>query len=367
MTRKLILLLTLSVAAQAAATAADSARGAALFEKLACIQCHSVNGRRGTSAPDLDKIVDREFTPASLAATIWNHAPAMWAAMRDHNIESGDLNPQAAADLMAYFYSMRFFEKPGDAARGKALFTEKHCAECHGISSPVLAEAKPVSEWQVIGHPIALVDAMWNHSATMKEEFARRKISWPRLDSQDLADILVYLRNLPATRGAGAQVEIGAGSQGEALFQAKGCAGCHTGKLALAPLIKGQTLTDIAADMWNHQPLMAANPPQLALEEMRGILSSVWAEQFFNGSGNAHAGRRVFAAKQCAGCHDYPASGAPNLAGGSFDAAKMISALWHHGPRMLEQMRSNHIPWPRFNTPEMANLIAYLNSSKGGK
>ena len=46
----------------------------------------------------------------------------MWSAMRDRNITAGNLDEQGAADLLAYFYSARFFEKPGDAARGKAVF-----------------------------------------------------------------------------------------------------------------------------------------------------------------------------------------------------------------------------------------------------
>ncbi len=40
-----------------------------------------------------------------------------------------------------------------------------------------------------------------------------------------------------------------------------------------------QTLTDIAADMWNHLPKMKQPPPALALEEMREILSYIWAPQ----------------------------------------------------------------------------------------
>jgi mono/diheme cytochrome c family protein len=157
---------------------------------------------------------------------------------------------------------------------------------------------------------------MWNHAAAMKEEFVRRKISWPRLGSQSLANCSYYLRSLPATRNAGALVEISAGARGKSLFQSKGCASCHTGKLSLASLIRGQTLTDIAAPMWNHEPLMAANPPQLD-----------WAEQVFTGSGEVPVGRRVFTPKHCATCHNDPSSGAPNLASRSFDAATMISAL----------------------------------------
>jgi len=85
-------------------------------------ECHSVNGKGGSIGPELGRVVDRGFTPATLAATMWNHAPAMWAAMRQQDIRAGDLNEQAAADLFAYFYSARFFESPGDAARGKRAF-----------------------------------------------------------------------------------------------------------------------------------------------------------------------------------------------------------------------------------------------------
>ena len=362
MKRFLALLLLLPLRAPAAA--ADSARGAQLFETLSCIQCHSVNGHGGTAAPDLGRRVDRDFTPASLAATMWNHAPTMWAAMKQRQLEPGDLNPQAASDLMAFFYAARFFDKPGDAARGKALFAGKHCAECHGISSAKLPEAKPVAEWQAIGHPMALADAMWNHAATMKEEFARRKIAWPRLDAQDLTDMLVYLRNLPETRNGASRVEITAGAEGRELFEKKGCAGCHTGKLALPGMVQGRTLTEIAAAMWNHEPLMAASPPQLSVDEMREIVSYVWSEQFFRGSGNAHAGERVFAAKGCASCHRDPSGGAPRLTGGNFDAAAIISALWHHGPRMLAQMNSRSLAWPRFEGRQMSDLLAYLNSAR---
>ena len=126
----------------AAAVAADSERGAALFATLPCVQCHSVNGKGGTAAPDLGARGDRDFTPASLAATMWNHAPAMWASMRSRAIRAGDLNEQGAADLFAFFYSARFFEKPGDAGRGKRLFSANHCPECHSLTPGLTTSGK---------------------------------------------------------------------------------------------------------------------------------------------------------------------------------------------------------------------------------
>lgn len=361
--------LALCSSLRAATLAADSARGAGLFETLACVQCHSINGKGGTVAPDLGRRIDRDFTPASLAATMWNHAPAMWSAMRDRNVQAGDLNDQAAADLFAYFYSAHFFDKPADAARGKRLFSLKHCADCHGLTDAKLPAAKPVSQWESIGHPMALVDAMWNHAATMREEFARRKLAWPALTAQELADMLVYLRNLPAERAAPAGLEISSGGNGASLFESKGCASCHTGKLDLGSRLRNKTLTGIAVEMWNHAPRMAPNPPQLSLEEMRDLVSYLWAGEFFKDSGNPSAGGRLFTSKHCAACHNDASSGAPDLpaAGRSFTAASMVSALWHHGPRMLDQMQAKGIPWPHFGVNEMSDLIAYLDSKNGGK
>lgn len=347
---------------RAAAVAADSTRGAGLFRTLQCIQCHSVNGEGGKLAPDLGRHMDRDFTPSSLAATMWNHAPTMWATMRVRGIQAGDLNEQAAADLFAYFYSAGFFERPGDAGRGKLLFASKHCAECHGLKDSKIPEAKPAYQWVAANQPIVLVDQMWNHAANMRQEFAKHKLKWPELTTQDLVDILVYVRNQEPTR-----VEISSGANGEALFRSKGCEACHSSMAALSTRLQGQTLTGIAVAMWNHAPKMPASPPTLDVEDMREITSSLWADQFFRDAGSVKPGRRVYRSKHCATCHDDPASGAPKLAGRVFSGAVLVSALWHHGPQMLDQMQAKKLAWPRFEAMDMANLIAYLNSLYGGK
>jgi mono/diheme cytochrome c family protein len=366
MKRAIVLLSLAAIHLPAATIAADSTRGAQLFETLSCVQCHSINGKGGTVGPDLGRRIDRDFTPASLAATMWNHAPTMWAAMRTRNIRPAELNEQAAADLFAYFYSARFFEKLGDAGRGKRLFSSKHCAECHGLTDAKLPAAKPVSQWESLGQPLEMVNALWNHAATMRQEFANKKIGWPQITAQDLTDMLVYLRNLPSAPNANARMEITSGGNGQALFESKGCAACHNGKAALTSRLKAKTLTDIAVAMWEHEPRMPAAPAPLSLAEMRDIVSYLWADQFFEDAGSPAAGARVFAAKGCATCHNDPSSGAPKLSGTgrSFSAAGIVSVLWHHGPTMLDQMKTKGIAWPRFGGSDMANLIAYLNGGK---
>jgi len=359
-----------AASAWAAAVAVDSDRGEQLFTSLSCVQCHSVNGVGGNLGPDLGRRVARNMRPAELAATMWNHAPTMWTAMRVRQIEAGDLNSQAAADLMAYFYSARFFDKPGNAARGKQLFTSDHCANCHGLTTAKLPAANPVSEWQALGHPINLAAAMWNHGPNMKEEFAKQKVVRPYLFAQDLTDILVYLRNIPETRNAPApRFFTTNGANGQALFESKGCVKCHFGKLQLEPRLKGKTLTEIAVDMWNHQPKMAEVPPTFEEGEMRDVISYLWSSQFFEDSGNASAGKRAFISKRCVACHNDASTDVPKLVGSqhTFSSIYMVSALWHHGPTMLSLMKSRNILWPRFEGTEMSDLIAYLNLESQAK
>src|SRR5690242_19749768 len=106
----------------------DARRGEQVFQSESCIQCHSVNGKGGKVGPDLGKRIDRNYTPALLASLMWNHAPAMWTAMGSQGVKKASLSQESAADLFAYFVSSRYFERPGDAGRGKQLFTARHCA-----------------------------------------------------------------------------------------------------------------------------------------------------------------------------------------------------------------------------------------------
>jgi mono/diheme cytochrome c family protein len=339
----------------------DARRGEQLFQSEQCVQCHSFQGKGGTAAPDLSQRIDRNYTPAVMASLMWNHAPAMWGAMKKQGIVKSMMTPDIAGDLFAYFVSARFFERPGDAGRGKLAFAARHCADCHGIATPVTGGGPPVAKWESLADPLVLAEQMWNHGPKMRAAFAQRKFPWAQLTGQELTDILVYLQNLPETRDLARHFEFPPADAGEALFQSKGCTNCHTGARAPEHLLKNQTLTDIAADMWDHQPQMKA--PELSPEEMRQVIGYLWTRQYFTGSGSAERGKRVFQTKSCATCHNDPSSGAPKLGKGkdAYSDITMVATLWEHGPRMLDLMTQKKIAWPRFTAQEMTDLIAYLN------
>jgi len=333
-----------------------------------CTNCHSVSGRGGTSAPDLGRRYDRDYTPTAIASLMWNHAPAMWSAIGKQGIPMPRLNEQDAADLFAHFYAAHFFEKPGEAQRGKALFAVKHCADCHALTAGTTSVGPPVAQWKSLADPTVLVAAMFDHASQMNTAMRARNIAWPNLTEQDLTDLLVYLQNLPQTRGTTLEFQLPPPEGGAELFKSKGCVNCHTDERAFENLVGDSTLTGVAAAMWNHAPLMVKSadtaPAQITAPEARQILSYIWATQFFAPKGDAARGKHVFESKKCESCHGNAASGAPPLTRGAdgYSAVRMVAVLWSHGPAMLERMKQQNIAWPKLSPSDMTNLIAYLNS-----
>jgi cytochrome c2 len=353
-----------AVSALAAIPLGDAERGRELFRTAGCITCHNIGGEGGTAAPDLARGIARDSGPSQMAALMWNHAPAMWAALEKQGIRRPQLTDVQASDLLTFFYSVRYFEKLGDAARGKSLFASKGCGNCHGISTALAGGAKPVSEWQGVRDPIALAQQMWNHSADMSAMMAEKKIRRPQLTAQEMTDLLLYLQNLPETRSRQRVFNAASAETGEQLFKLKGCAGCHTGALAIQNRPARSTLTEYAAAMWNHASQMKQPPANLNYQEMRRLVGYLFSVRFFEERGDRVRGRQVFTSKNCASCHDNASSGAPAFTSqeGNVSASLMVSALWRHGPDMLERMRQKGLAWPTFKGTEMADLIAYLNS-----
>lgn len=344
----------------------DPSRGAQIFKQYKCVACHAVDGEGGKSAPDLGKRNARAYTPTAMASAMWNHAAGMWTAMQKAGIRRPQLTVEQVADLFAYFAQGRYFDPPGDAGRGKTLWKQKGCAACHGIGSPAAGGIKAVRDWGVVNDPIALAQAMWNHSTAMTSAMNQKKAPRPVLTSQDLSDILVFLQNQPGAKGLKGQFAPASAETGKMLFAVKGCEKCHSGKNTLVDKVSGRSMTDFAAAMWNHGPKMGVALPELRSEEMRRLVGYLWSIQYFEPRGDAGRGKLVWERKLCASCHDVPQSGAPDLKakGAAFSSFSMVAGLWQHGEGMLGRMAAKKQDWQRMTPSEVSDLIAYLSSAR---
>jgi mono/diheme cytochrome c family protein len=306
---------------------------------------------------------------------MWNHAPAMWRAMAARNLPVPKLEPGDVADLFAYFYSLRYFDPPGDAARGKDVFISARCSSCHAQEGGI---GPLVSKWRAATDPVEWAQRMWNHTGAMTEQARKAGIQWPRLTVQQMVDLMVYVQNLPAARLTAPTLKAGNPAAGEKLFEVQGCTRCHTvggstgygRRDLLGPARRFQTLTEFAVAMWNHAPQMrrraigtGADLLPFVENEMADLIAYLFEKRYFEERGNASRGARLYKARSCGACHDSGQADAPSLVQfrGRFSPLFITSALWKHGPQMLTELEKRGVSWPQFTNTEMANLIAHLN------
>ncbi len=369
----------LPAASQVVIAPGSSAQGARLLQEKACLNCHAFNGRGGTSAPDLAQRSPHSYTPTGLASVLWNHSPSMWNALDAKNLTLPLMSSTDTADLFAYFYSSLYFDVPGDAARGKAAFENKNCAGCHSTGQPhkVLMAGPPIADWIEVKDPLMWAERMWNHSYEMYHATWDVGVKYPQLTTQNVADIMAYLSGLPAARSQNASFQPGSPDRGRLVFE-RDCETCHTfgsigstqsRKIDLLSRPAPRTLAGYIAAMWNHAPSMRRasgdQSPKLAGTEMNDLTAYLFAQRYFLEKGNPRLGAEVYRTKQCVVCHeqDRAQTHAPELTQLTerFSAVTLTSALWRHGPAMMEAMKARKIAWPEFHGAEMTNLIAFLN------
>ncbi len=172
------------------------AEGRTVFNAKGCTKCHSVHGEGAKNGIDLGKRAESFYTSLTqIASSMWNKAPEMLlftiAPMRT---EVPQFTAKEMTDVLAYLYFLHYSDEPGDAKRGKKLFSAIGCAQCHGL------EGKrgtlmyiDLSKYQN-SQPTEIVASIWNHSLKMREATGKQGVSWPQFKKGEMADLLEYIR-----------------------------------------------------------------------------------------------------------------------------------------------------------------------------
>ena len=232
----------------------DPVRGAVAFSRLKCANCHALSGEGPSSGGDLDRFSVFP-SPLPLAQAMWNAGPDMQALQ----LESGRSIPQFSgsemADIQAYIRETgrrdhdEFELLPlADPTRGKAVFLKKRCDSCHGD----VDDAAPDLGTVALELSVAEIGgALWNHSYAMHERMRTEEIPFPLFEGWELADLIGYIYLL------GLIGQPGDAAVGEARFESKGCANCHSG--GVGPDLSQMDVSNVIAlssAMWNHAPEM---------------------------------------------------------------------------------------------------------------
>jgi mono/diheme cytochrome c family protein len=168
--------------------------GRQLFQQKRCAVCHGPEGRGGVG-PNLRHTREefhRGLTP--VAALMWNHGPRIWDKMAEMAVPFPTLTGQEMADLVAFLYTLHYFDEPGSVSRGREVFGSKGCAGCHGATGRGSGGGPDLTGKLGAGPAVAIAAAMWNHGAAMEQVVRARGLPWPNLDGRELADIVAFLR-----------------------------------------------------------------------------------------------------------------------------------------------------------------------------
>ena len=241
--------------------------GRRLFVSKQCVTCHQVGGRGGRVGPRLDDF-KTYGSPIALAASMWNHGPAMAAEMERKGIARPTFEGTELVDIIAYINreSPRvpmglLYLLPGRAAEGMRLLIDKRCLECHSASGkgegPMnLADReahKSVTEFAA---------AMWNKLPKMTGEMKSASIAFRPLKPEEMADIVAFLYSVRYFAQAGDP------RNGVILATYKGCLGCHglygePGKPA-SDLTRSEAIATPPGSLsalWNHSFIADPRPP----------------------------------------------------------------------------------------------------------
>ncbi len=368
--------------AQGGAEPAQNAlAGARVFGSKGCARCHAVNGLGATVGPDLARIA-RQRSFYDLAATMWNHLPEMGERMREYGMERPTMSPREVGDLIAFLFTLNYFDLPGDVEVGQRLFSEKECVVCHqvGVRGGVVGPA--LDYFSQYDSPMLVAAAMWNHGPAMAEEMRARGLTRPTFTGGELTDLITYLASTgPEPVDGPLHVLPGRPEAGQVVFRQKRCSECHRADGVgsrigpdLARRAVDMSLTEFAAAMWNKEPSMrdvmvrwGIGLPKLEAGEMADLVAYLYSLRYFAESGDPDAGRRHLQTKGCLQCHPIEGSGgtgAVDLAGieGMNWLAAIFSAMWNHAPLMERAMASRGIAWPELSADEMADITAFLLS-----
>jgi cytochrome c551/c552 len=360
-----LVVLTLMLSASGAVEASEGLlpaqldRGARVFGRIGCAQCHAAVGGEDGRGPTLARL-DLQTPFAETAARMWNSMPGMLATLKRARLEIADANGEEMVDLLAFLSGgqryLSGWTEAGDAARGRVSFDGAGCSLCHQPQE--LAALGPGRSAQAVA------------AAMLAHDTVAPTASSP-LSTQDSADLLAWLAS---TQPPPEQVERqppGDPRRGAQAFESLGCTLCHgrSGAAALGAIADRAQLLSV---LWNH----TVHTPGFELaapaddSQLADLVAYLFLVEFEGAEADPARGQSVFADRGCANCHragaleGWEEGGAARKPAQFANQGELFAAMWRAAPAMAAAARATQISWPTLAPGEMPALIGYLLSKE---
>jgi len=168
-------------------------RGQGILARKGCRKCHTTGEDEQKIGPDL-ALWSENVNPILWSQRLWNHAPAMGQSMKELGVERPIFTEEEMGDLITYLFAIRYFEAPGDPEMGTDVFM-RNCATCHGEAGQ--GDVGPaLDSLGARSSPTFMATTLWNHGPQMYQAMRERELDWPRLDGNQMRDLIAYLRSL---------------------------------------------------------------------------------------------------------------------------------------------------------------------------
>ncbi len=171
--------------------------GLRLFVAKGCVQCHAIRGEGGKAGGDLGKKAKAFYKSLTqIASSMWNKGPTVLGKMAETPSGIPKFTPKEMADLITYLYFLHFTDEPGNPAKGRKIFLDLGCSQCHSLAG------KPgdwmnidLSKYQKVANPMEIAAGIWNHGAEIEGAMREKGFSWPRFKPGEMAHLLEFVRN----------------------------------------------------------------------------------------------------------------------------------------------------------------------------
>ncbi len=181
----------------------DPARGWAVFQDKACLDCHTLSGRNLSPALQgkgkLRLLATHDALPPTFSQfgeAMLNHFPDMNRAMSATGKTPPAFTDNELGDLAVFLYSLRYVEPAGSPHIGATVFRLRGCSACHGDDAG--GGSAPALRGRGQSYTaVRLAMGLWAHGDRMYDMTRRNHQPWPQLEESDIGDLLSFLNTPP--------------------------------------------------------------------------------------------------------------------------------------------------------------------------